>query len=123
MALYLENIVANPEGTTPSNLAVSLTANNVIVHTLGTNVIGVAYPTITNYSGSLTNISAATTTRLRIDTAYNGKTFALIYADRSSTVFTVVTAAGAGYNAQSLGTTSSDITTPETARLHNLGYI
>lgn len=122
MALTLENYVANPSGTTPSNLSVSLTSNNVQVHTLGTNVAGVAFPTITNYSGAYANISIATNTRLRIDTAYNGTTFALIYNDRSSTVFTVVTAAGAGYNAQSLGTTSFDVSTPETKRLKNLGY-
>lgn len=123
MALNLENIVANPDGTTPSNLVLSLTADGVRVHTLGTNVYGVAFPHIASYSGSYTNISVATNTRLRIDTAYNGSAFALIYNDRSSTTFTVVTAAGAGYNAQTLGTTSFDVTTPETGRLHNLGYI
>lgn len=123
MSLNLENIVANPETTTPNNLSVTLTANGVIVHTLGSNVAGVAFPKLTNYSGAYANISIATNTRLRIDTAFNGSTFALIYNDRSSTTFSVVTAAGAGYNAQTLGTTSFDVTTPETVRLHNLGYI
>jgi hypothetical protein len=121
MALNLDNIVANPDVTTPSNLSVTLTSNNVIVHTLGTNVYGVAFPDIASYSGSSSLISIATNTRLKINNAYNGTTFALIYKDRSSTTFTVVTAAG-GYNAQSLATTSFDVTTPENLRLRNLGY-
>jgi hypothetical protein len=122
MALNLENIVANPDVTTPSNLSVTLTSNNVIVHTLGTNVYGVAFPAIASYSGSSSLISIATNTRLKINNAYNGTTFALIYNDRSSTTFTVVTANGGAYNAQSLATTSFDVTTPEDLRLRNLGY-
>jgi len=121
MAIDLDFINEDPSNTIPTSLQYSLSGNGVIIHTLGTNVAGVAFDQV-NLTGSLTNINA-NGTRLRIDTAFNGTTMALIFNDRSSTVFTVVTAAGAGYNTQTLGYTSFDVTTPETRRLRNLGII
>ena len=121
MALNFDFYNEIPGDTTPTSLNASLSGNGVIVHTLGTNVAGVAFNAV-NLTGSLTNINA-NGTRLRIDTAFNGTPMAVVYHDRSSTVFSVVTASGAGYNNQSLGTTSFDVTTPETRRLRNQGSI
>lgn len=127
-------------GQTPSNLSWSISGgsssfNTVELLTVGTGpltnaslsakqVRGVAFNALTSpasgASGPFATLSAATGTTLRVNTAHNGATFAVIYTDDSSTLFTCVT--GATTTAQSLTANGFDTTTPEIRREVYLGY-
>ena len=126
-------------GQTPSNLAWSVSGGSTSYNTVellsaGTGPIniaalsakqvrGVAFNALTSpASGNNTfaTLSAATGTILRVNTAHNGATFAVIYTDGSSSLFTCVT--GAGTTAQSLTANGFDTTYPEIRRLVVLGY-
>jgi hypothetical protein len=99
-------------GTGPI-LSVSLSANRVR---------GIAFNALTNPASgtnSFATLSANTGTSFRVDRAYNGQTFAVIYTDGSSTLFTCVT----GTTVQSLTSNGFDTTFPETRRKYLLGYI
>lgn len=126
-------------GQTPSNLSWSISGGSssfrtVELLTVGTGpltdaslsakrVRGVAFNALTapaSGTGSFATLSAATGTTLRVDRAHNGATFAVIYTDDSSTLFTCVT--GVTTTAQSLTANGFDTTTPEIRREVYLGY-
>lgn len=123
----------------PTNLSWSLSGgqdgfNTVELLTVGTGplnvpslsakqVRGIAFNSLTSPAsgtGIFATLSAATGNTLRVDRAYRGSTFAVIYTDGSSTLFTCVT--GAGTTSQSLTANGFDSVTPETRRLVQLGY-
>jgi hypothetical protein len=126
-------------GLTPLNLNFSLSGgsggfNTVELLTVGTGPInnaalsskqveGIAFNALTSPAsgtGSFSDtLSAATGTTFRVDSAYNGSTFAVIYTDRSSALFTCLT----GTTAQSLTANNFDTTIPEFRRLVTLGYL
>jgi hypothetical protein len=131
--------VLSAYGQAPSNLSWSVSGgsggfNTVELLTVGTGPVtdaslsakqvrGLAFNALTSPASgtnSFATLSAATGTTLRVDRAYNGSTFAVIYTDGSSTLFTCVT--GAGTTAQSLTANGFDTVTPEIRRLVVLGY-
>lgn len=125
-------------GQTPSNLAWSVSGgstsyNTVELLTVGTGPInnaslsakqvrGIAFDALTSPASGTgtftTALSAATGTTFRVDRAHNGATFAVLYTDGSSSLFTCVT----GTAAQSLTSNNFDTTYPEIRRLFVLGY-
>jgi hypothetical protein len=126
-------------GQTPSNLSWSVSGgsggfNTVELLTVGTGPIntaslsakqvrGITFNALTSPAsgtGLFSTLSAATGTTLRVDRAYNGTTFAVIYTDNTSSLFTCVT--GAGTTSQSLTSNGYDTVTPEIRRLVVLGY-
>jgi hypothetical protein len=125
-------------GLTPSNLTFSVSGDSPIktveVRTFGSGpsnvaslsakqVRGLAFNALTSPASGTgawsVTLSAATGTTFRVDRAYNGQTFAVIYTDNTSTLFTVVT----GTAAQSLTANGFDTVIPETRRKYLLGYI
>jgi len=124
-------------GITPSNLTWSVSGDSPIktvqVLTFGTGSVlsttlsskqvrGIAFNALTNPASgtnSFATLSANTGTSFRVDRAYNGQTFAVIYTDNTSTLFTVVT----GTAAQSLTANGFDTVIPDTRRKYLLGYI
>lgn len=126
--------VLSAYGQTPANLTWSVSggSNTVELLTVGTGpfnvaslsakqVRGVAFNALTSPAsgtGAFATLSAATGTTLRVDRAYNGSTFAVIYTDNSSTLFTCAT----GTTAQTLTDNGFDSVTPEIRRLFVLGY-
>jgi len=124
-------------GQTPSNLSWSIsggsaTNRTVELLTVGTGPVtdttlsakrvrGIAFNALTapaSGTNSFVTLSAATGTTFRVDRAHNGATFAVIYTDDSSTLFTCNT----GTTAQSLTANGFDTTTPEIRREVLLGY-
>lgn len=125
-------------GQTPSNLSWSVSGGStsfktVELLTVGTGpfnnaslsakqVRGIAFDALTSPASGTgtfsTTLSAATGTTFRVDRAHNGATFAVIYTDGSSTLFTCTT----GTSAQSLTANGFDTTYPEIRRLFVLGY-
>jgi len=124
-------------GITPSNLTWSVSGDSPIktvqVLTFGTGSVlsttlsskqvrGIAFNALTSPAsgtGIFATLSAATGTTFRVDRAYNGQTFAVIYTDNTSTLFTCVT----GTAVQSLTANGFDTVIPETRRKYLLGYI
>ena len=129
-------------GLPPLNLNFSLSGgsggfNTVQLLTVGTGpfnnaalsskrVEGIAFNALTSpasgsgvFSGTL---SAATGTTFRVDSRYNGSTFAVIFTDRSSMLFTCLTANAAPLG-QSLSANNFDTMIPEFRRLSYLGYL
>ena len=87
------NTLANPASTTPETLNVSLTSKGVVLETLGANVKYLVFQDTaraltTNYQ----TLSTPAGTKFRADTAYKDVQFGVIFADNSSTIFTLVTA-------------------------------
>ena len=126
MALVqLTNVVGNPLATTPETINVSLTSKNVVVESFGSNEKYVAF---NDAPVALTNnfqTVSANGTKLRIDTSYNGVTFAVINQDGSSSTFAAVTgttdaASRAIYLPQSTTYNAFDTVTSEKLRLWNL---
>jgi len=125
-------------GQSPVNLSWSLSGgtggyNTVELLTVGTGPVnnaslsakqvrGIAFNALTSPSSGTgifaPTLSAATGTTFRVDRAYNGATFAVIYTDSSSTIFTCVTSTVA----QSLTANNYDSVTPNIRRLVQLGY-
>jgi len=124
-------------GFTPSNLTWSVSGDSPIktvqMLTFGTGSVlsttlsskqvrGIAFNALTSPAsgtGIFATLSAATGTTFRVDRAYNGQTFAVIYTDGTSTLFTCVT----GTSAQSLTANGFDTVIPDTRRKYLLGYI
>jgi len=121
-------------GLPPLNLSWSLSGatNTVVLSTVGTGprniaalsakqVQGLAFNALTSPAsgtGILVSLSAATGTTFRVDRAYNGSTFAVMYTDESSSIFTCVTSTFA----QTLTSNEFDSVSPEVRRLFVLGY-
>ena len=102
-------------GTGPINIA-ALSAKRVE---------GIAFNALTSPAsgtGNMATLSAATGTTFRVDNAYNGRTFAVIYTDKSSALFTCLTA-NASPLGQSLSANNFDTSFPEIVRLVKLGYL
>lgn len=127
------NQVLSAFGQTPSNLSWSLSSageyKTVELLTVGTNtgalstlkVQGLAFNTLTSPAsgtGIFVTLSAALGTTFRVDRAYNNATFAVIYTDESSSIFTCLT----GTTQQSLTANGFDTSYPEVKRLWHLGY-
>jgi hypothetical protein len=130
--------VLSAYGQTPSNLTWSVSGgsggfNTVELLTVGTGPItsatlsakqvrGIAFNALTSpasgAAGAFATLSAATGTTFRVNRAYNGSTFAVIYTDNSSALFTCIT----GTAAQTLTANDFDSVTPEVRRLFVLGY-
>ena len=116
--------LGNPTATTPSSLILSLTGAGNDVRTLGTSVDGtqpvkyVAFNSIA--AGSLNSVTATLSvfpgTVLRVDTAYNGATFGIVYGNNTSSLFTVNT----GTALQVLTANNFNTIVPEMSRLWNL---
>ena len=70
-------------------------------------------------TGVFVTLSAATGTTFRVDRAYNGRQFAIIYTDRTSSLFTCATATVA----QTITYNSAETSYPEISRLSYLGYL
>jgi hypothetical protein len=131
--------VLSAYGQTPSNLTWSVSGgsdgfNTVQLLTVGTGplndatlsakqVRGIAFNALTSPAsgtGIFATLSAHSGTTLRVDRAYNGSTFAVIYTDNSSALFTCIT--GVGTPSQTLTANGFDSVTPEIRRLFVLGY-
>ena len=127
------NQVLSAFGQTPSNLSWSLssagTYKTVELRTVGTNtgtlstigVRGLAFNTLTSPAsgtGTFVTLSAALGTTFRVDRAYNNATFAILYTNGTSSLFTCLT----GTTLQSLTANGFDTTYPEVRRLWLLGY-
>ena len=120
-------------GLEPLNLNYSLSGgsfgyNTVELLTVGTTsskqVVGVAFNSLTSPgsgTGVFSTLSAFNDTTLRVDRAYSGATFALIFSDRSSSLFFVATAVAP--TQQSLTANGFDTVYSEIRRLKQLGYI
>lgn len=129
-------------GLPPLNLNFSLSGgsggfNTVELLTVGTGPInnaslsgkrveGIAFNALTSpasgAAGAFVTLSAATGTTFRVNRAYNGSTFALIFTDRSSMLFTCLTA-NASPLGQSLTANDFDTMIPEFRRLAYLEYL
>lgn len=123
-------------GLSPLNLSWSLssagTFKTVELLTVGTGplnsttlsakqVEGIAFNTLTSPAsgtGLFATLSAATGTTFRVDRAYNGAQFAVIYKDGTSSLFTCAT----GTAAQTLTFNNDETGFPEITRLVYLGY-
>ena len=131
------NQVLSAFGQTPSNLSWSLssagTYKTVELLTVGTNtgtlstigVRGLAFNTLLSSAvspasgtGTFVTLSAALGTTFRVDRAYNTSTFAILYTNGTSSLFTCLT----GTTLQSLTANGFDTTYPEVRRLWLLGY-
>lgn len=120
--------VFSSTGLNPAPLTFSLSAasNSVVLDTVGTvsgkTVSGIVFngTTITSANSALATLSAYNGTSFKVARAYHGAQFAIIYTDRTSSLFTVNT----GTSVQTLGTaTTNEITYPELRRLWTLEYI
>ena len=130
--------VLSAYGLPPLNLSwsVSGASNTVVLSTVGTGppniaslsakrVQGIVFNALTSPAsgtGILVPLSAANGTTFRVDRAYNGRTFAVIYTDHSSALFTCLTA-NASPLGQSLSANNFDTSFPEIVRLVKLGYL
>jgi hypothetical protein len=124
-------------GLQPTNLSWSLSSagiyKTVELLTVGTGPVndaslsgkrveGIAFNTLTapaSGTGIFVTLSAPTGTSLRVDRAYNGSRFAIIYKDGTSSLFTCTTAT----SAQTITFNSYETGYPEISRLVYLGYI
>jgi hypothetical protein len=123
-------------GLQPTNLSWSLTSTGtyktVELLTVGTGplnsvalsaktVEGIAFNTLAfpgSGTGQFVTLSAASGTSFRVDRAYNGSQFAVIYSDGTSSLFTCTT----GTSAQTVTFNDYETGYPEIARLVYLGY-
>ena len=131
MALIGFNNQALSSFDTPKNLFWSLSNSgttktceltSVGIHG-GKQVYGVAFNSLTGANTALfQNLSVATGTVIRVDRAHNNTTFAVLFNDHSSSLFTCLTASGMG-TVQSLTANGFDTSFPEIRRLVTLGYI
>ena len=130
--LSFPNQVLDPVSVNPPYIPTvnySLSAKGVDLISAGSNIELVAFNnttiTLTNAYATLsankitsTSVNAVT---LRVDRAYNGVQFAVIYKDRSSSLFTAATATQIP-NGQTLTDNGFESVSPNLRRLVNLGY-
>ena len=134
--LSFPNQVLNPgnfdPAMTPTN-NYSLSAAGVAIHIIGPNVESVAFNnppvplTNTLVTLSCNNPGAGgaigrDSIRLRVDAAYDGVQFAIVYKDRRSNLFTAATAVQAPL-IQTISFNGADSVSPNIRRLAHLGYI
>ena len=130
--LSFPNQVLDPVSVNPPYIPTvnySLSAKGVDLISAGSNIELVAFNdttiTLTNAYATLsankitsTSVNAVT---LRVDSAYNGVQFAVIYKYRSSSLFTAATATQIP-NGQTLTDNGFESVSPNLRRLVNLGY-
>lgn len=133
--LSFPNQVLDPDNFNPDMTATnhySLSAEGVALHICGSNVESVAFnDSSVALTGQLATLSANTVAsgvvgqnsiRLRVDSAYNGVQFAIIYKDRTSSLFTAATATTAPA-LQTLTNNGNESVSPNIRRLSLLGYL
>lgn len=127
-------------GQTPSNLSWSVSGGStafrtVQLLTVGTGPItnaslsaklvrGIAFNALTSPASgnnAFVTLSAATGNTFRVDTAHNNATFALVFTDDTSALFTCLTA-NASPLGQSLTANGFDTSYPEIKKEVYLGY-
>jgi len=130
--LSFPNQVLDPVSVNPPYIPTvnySLSAKGVDLISAGSNIELVAfnnttialtnaYATLSANKITSTSVNAVT---LRVDRAYNGVQFAVIYKDRSSSLFTAATATQIP-NGQTLTDNGFESVSPNLRRLVNLGY-
>jgi hypothetical protein len=134
--LSFPNQVLDPTSVNPPyvpTINYSLSAKGVDLISAGSNIELVAFndttiPLTNTYatlSANLTpnsqTLSAANAVRLRVDRAYNGVQFAIVYDNRSSSLFTAATATQSP-NGQTLTDNGFETVSPNLRRLVSLGY-
>ena len=133
--LSFPNQVLNPDNFDPDMIATnnySLSTAGVALHIVGSNVESVAFnaPRI-GLTGTLVTLSANTVAsgvvgqnsiRLRLDSAYDGVQFAIIYKDRTSSLFTC-NSATTSPALQTLTNNGNESVSPNIRRLSHLGYL
>ena len=132
MALIGFNNQALSSFDTPKNLFWSLsntgTTKTCVLTSVGVHggkqIYGVAFNSLLNGTptAAYQNLSVATGTVINVDKAHNGATFALLFNDHSSSLFTCLTGRGMG-TVQSLTANGFDTSFPEIRRLVALGYL
>jgi hypothetical protein len=118
------NYVFDASPQTPPVLGASLSASNngVVLETLngtlcGKAAVGILFNQISAATSNLVTLSAGTIA-FKVSTLYHGSQMAIYFSDRSTTLFTVNTAAAA----QTLSQIGFDNRGPAEIRKHNLGY-
>jgi len=133
--LSFPNQVLDPDNFNPDMIATnnySLSAAGVALHIVGSNVESVAFnnPPVA-LTNTLVTLSANTVAsgvvgqdsiRLRVDSAYNGVQFTIIYKNRTSSLFTAATATAAP-SLQTLTNNGAESVSPNIRRLSLLGYL
>ncbi len=133
--LSFPNQVLNPDNFDPDMIATnnySLSTAGVALHICGTNVESVAFNNApVALTGQLATLSANTVNsgvvgqnsiRLQVDSAYDGVQFAIIYKDRTSSLFTAATATTVPA-LQTLTNNGNESVSPNIRRLSHLGYL
>ena len=137
------NQALSASGLAPLNLSWSLSSTGLFktvqLLTAGTGPInnaalsakrveGLAFNTLLSSAvspasgtGSFVTLSAATGTTFRVDRAHNGRQFAIIYTDGTSSLFTCATALSSP-TGQTLTFNNDETGFPEITRLVYLGY-
>jgi hypothetical protein len=89
--------VFDPTRFNPAPTTISLSANSVHLVSTGTvsgvQVQGVVFNPVTPLTGIFRTLSAFSGTQLNVDQAYSGSQMAFIFANGTSSLFTVLTAA------------------------------
>ena len=127
------NQVLNPNSVNPPysvQTNYSLSAAGVDLQFVGSNVECVAFQNApVSLTGQLATLSANRTTgtttdsvQVRVDSAYQGVQFAVIYKNRTSSLFTANTAVVVP-NGQTLTDNGTETSYPNLRRLVNLGYL
>jgi len=136
--LSFPNQVLDPASVNPPyiptiNYSLSASGKNVDLISAGSNIELIAFndttTALTNayvtLSANLTpnsqTLSAANAVTLRVDRAYNNVQFAVIYKNRSSSLFTAATATQSP-NGQTLTDNGFESVSPNLRRLVHLGY-
>lgn len=111
--------LGNPNGTYPPSLIVSLSGVGVDIQTLDANAKYVVFNPLP--ASSLTSqtavISAYPGTTIRVDGAYQGQTFGIVYKNNDSSLFAVISAVS---NQILVSNDGGSTTYPEWRRLYNL---
>jgi len=119
-ALYFNGIAADSASTFPNNPNVSLNNNGVNVTSLGTSVKAVLFtiePTLNAATANINLNAGGETTTVTIDTAYSGKTVAVLLNDETSYIFTLNT----GTTNQTGAANGYDSVSSEKVRRWNIG--
>lgn len=130
--LSFPNQVLNPTSVNPPYIPTqnySLSAKGVDLVSSGSNIELVAFNdttiALTNAYATLSankiSSTSANAVTLRVDRAYNGVQFSVIYKDRSSSLFTAATATQSP-NGQTLTDNGFESVSPNLRRLATLGY-
>ena len=129
----LDPTSVNPPYVPTINYSLSASGKNVDLISAGSNIGLVTFndttKTLTNAYVTLSanatpnsqTLSAANAVTLRVDRAYQGVQFAVVYKDRSSSLFTAATATQSP-NGQTLTDNGFETVSPNLRRLVNLGY-